>query len=69
MDTFTATRLRNGKVVTVGISAPGACYDDGTGVEQPLHAALAALEAGQVVRIKGKKDTERGILWHGRCIG
>jgi YegS/Rv2252/BmrU family lipid kinase len=61
METFTATRLQNGKVVTVGI-APGALYDPGTGSEQPLREALAGLEAGQVVRIKGKKDAERGIL-------
>jgi YegS/Rv2252/BmrU family lipid kinase len=61
METFTAIRLQNGKVVTVGI-APDALYDNGAGNEQPLREALAGLQAGQVVRIKGKKDAVRGIV-------
>jgi YegS/Rv2252/BmrU family lipid kinase len=61
METFTATRLHNGKVVTIGL-APDAVFDDGVSGEQPLRDALATLEAGQVVRIKGKKDVERGLL-------
>lgn len=58
---FTAIRLRDGKVVTV-LLGPATTLTDVAGHEHPVHDALHLLVAGQIAKVKGKKDKERGVI-------
>ncbi len=66
-DSFTATRLRNGKVVTVLLN-PSTVLKNGDRHAQPVHEVLPALAEGNIVKVKGKKDHERGGTIEARTI-
>lgn len=60
-DSFTAVRLRDGKVITV-LLGPDTILSDPAGHEHSVHEALHLLAAGQTVNVKGKKDRDRGAI-------
>jgi YegS/Rv2252/BmrU family lipid kinase len=61
IDTITAARLRDGKVVTVRLT-PDTMIRDAAGAEQPLASFLDTLNEGQRIHIKGKKDGATQII-------
>ncbi|MDB5058586.1 MAG: hypothetical protein JWO59_2058 [Chloroflexi bacterium] len=60
-DTFTALRVRNGKMMTVQLDS-AAEFQDAQGNAHPVQDMLPALAPGRMVEVKGKKDPDRGII-------
>jgi YegS/Rv2252/BmrU family lipid kinase len=61
VDTITVARLRDGTVLTARLT-PDTVSRDATGAEQPLAAFLDALNEGQRIHIKGKKDDTGQVI-------
>ncbi len=61
-DDLTAMRVHDGHVITVALDAH-TTIADGDGERIPISRALATLTEGDMVRIKGKRDHGRGIVW------
>jgi hypothetical protein len=60
-DSFTATRLRDGQVMTVLLN-PATELQNGTGTAQAVHDVLGALAPGTIVKVKGKKDRQGTVI-------
>ena len=61
VDSLTAARLKDGRVVTIQIQ-PDTTLKNGANGKQPLWGMLASLAEGDIVRVKGQKDREHGVI-------
>lgn len=61
VDSLTAARLTDGRVVTVQIQ-PDTILKNATDGKKPLWGMLSSLSEGDIVRVKGQKDRAHGII-------
>lgn len=60
-DTITAARIKDGRVMTL-LLRPGTKLRDAEGQKAETQAFLAALRVGDLLRVKGRKDKQRGTI-------
>jgi hypothetical protein len=66
-NTITAVRVLTGRVMTVELN-PRTVVEDERGSDLPLPGSLSNLTAGDLLRVKGKRDGDRGTIVARRII-
>lgn len=61
VDCLTAARLKDGRVVTIQVQ-PDTTLKNGTGGKKLLWGMLSSLAAGDILRVKGRKDRKHGTI-------
>lgn len=57
IDSLTAARVKNGRVLRIKIDHD-TTFDDGTGLKRPLLSALSLVTAGDLLQVTGRKDDD-----------